>query len=270
MLRRDIDRTQDALSDTIEALEEKLSPGALIAEVQGPVEDTTDHIVAEVKRAVQESIDHALAQVREPVEEISDHLIVRATTATQEMTDHILERARETAADTVATIVAQTGQALRAATIGKVETMATRISETTRDTANSANETTMSLGGAIRQTIQQNPLPAALAAFGLGWLYLKRPQGTASRSADTPAPGIQALGAATQAAGNTMSAVGDTVGGAAGAVGDTVAGTVSTVGDTLGTTVGAVGETVWGERKCRRRGCGRRGERRWGHGRAGG
>jgi len=272
-IERQIERTQGAMGGTLDAIQEKLNPGALMEQARGPVEDTSDHIVAEVQRAVRESADHLveratemlrdapgplLAQVRGPVEEMGDHLIARVTAAAEEATDHILEQARTTATEAASDIVARTGTAVRAATIGKVEHMVQTVGNTTREMAEGANDTTKGLGSAVMGTIERNPLPAALAAIGLGWLYLKRPKGVAGSVASrpySPYPSYRADQAGQRTVGDTVGsaagAVGDTVGNAAGAVGDaasTTAGAmgdaVGTVGDALGNTAGTVGDAL--------------------------
>jgi len=255
-----IERTQGAMSETLDAIQEKLNPGALMEQARGPVEDTSDHIVAEVQRAVRESVDHIIGEARGPIEELGEHLIARVTSAAEEATDHILAQARVTATEAASDIVARTGEAVRAATIGKVEHMVQTVGNTTRDAANTANDTTKGLGSAIRGTIEQNPLPAALAAIGLGWLYLKRPQGAAQSSAPTAYPAYpayrdgqagrptvgDAAGSAAGAVDDAMSTVGEALGSAAGTVGNTVGSAAGTVGNTVGSAAGAVGETVGG------------------------
>jgi len=274
-IERTIERTQGAMSGTLDAIQEKLNPGALMEQARGPVEDTTDHIVAEVQRAVRESVDHLIGEARGPIEEVGEQLIARMTSAAEEATDHILAQARVTATEAASDIVARTGEAVRAATIGKVEHMVHTVSETTRDMADNANDTTKGLGAAVKGTIERNPLPAALAAIGLSWLYLKRPTGASRRSAPSSYPSYpsyqsgptgqrplgdtignaagtvgSAVGSATDTVGNTVGsaagAVGDTVGSAAGAVGEALGTTASTVGNTIGSAAGAVGNTVGG------------------------
>ncbi len=270
-IQREIARTQGEMGGTLEAIQEKLNPGALMEQARGPVEETTDHIVAEVQRAVRESAEHLIEQARGPIEDVSDHLITRATgaieeatdrlvaratVAVQETTDHILEQARVTATEAVAEIVDHTGTALRAATLGKVEKMVSTISETTRGVAYDANETTKGLGATVLTTIQANPLPAALATIGLGWLYLKRPK-VAARTTTTLAyraggqsgqrvgGGYQAGGATVGAsAGHLATGVRDAVTGAAGNVADTVGTAAGTVADTAGSAAGTVADTM--------------------------
>ena len=247
-----IERTQGAMSETLDAIQEKLNPGALMEQARGPVEDTSDHIVAEVQRAVRESVDHIIGEARGPIEELGEHLIARVTSAAEEATDHILAQARVTATEAASDIVARTGEAVRAATIGKVEHMVQTVGNTTRDAANTANDTTKGLGSAIMGTIEQNPLPAALAAIGLGWLYLKRPKGAAQSSAPTAYPAYPAYLAYRDGQAGRPT-VGDAAGSAAGAVGDAMntvgealGSAAGTVGNTVGSAAGAVGETVGG------------------------
>jgi hypothetical protein len=239
-IRRDIERTQTDLGGTIEAIQEKLSPGALIDEARGPVEDTADHIVAEVQKAFRESVDHLVSEARGPVEEMGDHLISRATNAIEEATDHILERARATATETASSIVEQTGHAVRAATIGKVEKMATRVSQA----GDSANEMSKGFGSSVIATVRANPLPASLAALGLGWLYLKRSNASSGTTYGQPYQNGQ-VGSnlqATNAMNKAASALGDGVSSGAAAVGDAVGSMSSTVGETAA----GVGEAVTG------------------------
>ncbi len=249
-----IERTQGAMSETLDAIQEKLNPGALMEQARGPAEDTSDHIVAEVQRAVRESVDHIIGEARGPVEEMGDHLIARITAAAEEATDHILEQARATATEAASDIVARTGEAVRAATIGKVEHMVQTVGNTTREMAEGANDTTKGLGAAVMGTIERNPLPAALAAIGLGWLYLKRPKSVAGNVASrpyspySPYPSYRADQAGQRTASDTVGsaagAVGDTVGSAANAVGDTVGSAAGAVGDAASTTAGAMGDAV--------------------------
>jgi ElaB/YqjD/DUF883 family membrane-anchored ribosome-binding protein len=55
----------------------------------------------------------------------------------------------------------QAKDAVRDATVGRVQDMASNITETARDT-----------GSTLMDTIRENPLPAALVGIGVGWLFL--------------------------------------------------------------------------------------------------
>jgi ElaB/YqjD/DUF883 family membrane-anchored ribosome-binding protein len=60
--------------------------------------------------------------------------------------------------------------AVRDATVGKVQDMASNITNTTRDT-----------GSSLMDSIRENPLPAALVGIGVGWLFLSARRRAAER-----------------------------------------------------------------------------------------
>lgn len=88
----------------------------------------------------------------------------------------IAGKAKDAVRDTAVEAVDRAQDAARAATIGKVEHM-----------VNDANETAKGMGSSIIETIKQNPLPAAMAAAGIGWLFMNRSKG-ASDSNFYPKP----------------------------------------------------------------------------------
>ena len=121
----------------------------------------------------------------------------------------------------------------------------------------------------VMETIQQNPIPAALAGLGVGYLVMQG-QGSKSQghSNNYPSYGNQSNGQAgigqkvgdvasqagdtvgniAQKAGDTVGSVtqkaGDLVGQAGSKVGDIAGGVAGGVGDTLGAVAGGVGNTV--------------------------
>ena len=72
---------------------------------------------------------------------------------------HVKEQVRES----VKEAIEETKTALRAATVGRIETMI-------RDTGSTLNDARQS----IWTTIRENPVPAALSAIGLTWLFVNR------------------------------------------------------------------------------------------------
>jgi hypothetical protein len=65
-----------------------------------------------------------------------------------------------------ANVIQDAKATVREATVGKVETMANDVGMTARET-----------GEGIIDTIRRNPLPAALAGIGIGWLWMSRDRG---------------------------------------------------------------------------------------------
>jgi len=211
---------------------------------EAPGDDSNDGVTGdpEVDQLVEE-IEVTRVEMTTTVEEIGDRLDPK----------NIVAGARET---------------VREATVGKVEAM-----------VDNAGQTAQQAGSGLLETIKRNPVPAAMAGLGLGWLAMSaRSQGSKSKygnqahyatggygyspsggqygtqpgSWDTSSmggPGIgqqvgDKLGQAGQAAGNAASSVQDTAGNVVGAVGQTAGNVAGTVGQTAGNVVGTVGQTA--------------------------
>jgi len=94
---------------------------------------------------LQEEIEQTRANMSETIDEIQERLSPR----------RIGEQVR--------------GQ-MRDATIGRAEQMVSEVTDSAREA-----------GGGFLDTIRANPVPAALAALGIGWLWMKRPSGDGAR-----------------------------------------------------------------------------------------
>lgn len=108
------------------------------------------------------------APVAEPLdqenpEEIRDD-IEQTRSAMSETIDAIQERLSPD------TLVSQAKDSVREATIGRAEQVVNDASDTVRET-----------GSSFMETIRQNPVPAAMAAFGIGWLLTHRQSGASGR-----------------------------------------------------------------------------------------
>jgi ElaB/YqjD/DUF883 family membrane-anchored ribosome-binding protein len=131
-IRANIEQTRTEMSDTINAIQEKLDPGHLVEKVKDQVRD----------------------QVHEQVEAVKD--TVREATVGR--AEHMIHSASETI-----------GQV----TAPAVDTMG-RVANTVGDTARSAGSTVRATGSSLVDTIRENPIPAAMAAIGIGWLIMQR------------------------------------------------------------------------------------------------
>lgn len=76
------------------------------------------------------------------------------------------ERIKEQVSDAVQERVEAVKENIHDATIGRAERMVSNVGETARET-----------GSGFMETIKRNPVPAALAAVGLGWLWMNRQSG---------------------------------------------------------------------------------------------
>jgi hypothetical protein len=105
-------------------------------------------------------------------EEIRSH-IEKTRSELGETIDAMADRLNPTA------LKEQTKDAIRDATLGKAE-------ETLNDAAEAAKGVTASM----RRTIQENPIPAALAGIGIGWLVMKGRQARTNSGSQHPFNGM--------------------------------------------------------------------------------
>jgi len=139
VIRADIDHTRSEMSQTIDAIQQKLNPQLLMDQAKATVMETATELISQAKDTAVEAVDHAKEVAVETASELMDH----AKEAAVEAVDH-------------------TKQTVHDATVGKVEYMVSNITDTAQET-----------GSGIVGMIKNNPLPAALVGLGLGWMYMK-------------------------------------------------------------------------------------------------
>jgi hypothetical protein len=124
----------------------------IAADIEATREEMTETIGAIQERLDPERLSQQATEVteqaREAAKDVAKYAIEEAKAAVNELTSQAKASARE-------------------ATIGRVEHMAMY----TRDTAEN-------VGGDLWTTIKRNPVPAALAAIGIGWLWSNRAGGS--------------------------------------------------------------------------------------------
>ena len=184
-----IQRTREEMSETLEAIQAKLSPEQITDDAKHAAVDTVDHALDKVREvlpeltdqaresareatelasvAAMEAVDHAVAKLQEALPDISQH----AQDAAREAVDHAIEEAKAA----VRELGQQTKVAVRDATIGRVERM-----------AQMTNETSKQAGSTVMSTIKQNPGPAALTALGVGWLVMNGRSSAAKGGSSQP------------------------------------------------------------------------------------
>ena len=168
-----IEKTRSEMSGAMAALESRFSPDNL----RGKVEGELHHVEEKVREVVKEQLVEAKALIREGMNEAESkikhglsevRLAVKQDLADQlDDTEAKIRKGLADAKDSVKTELREafTGakQSVRAATLGRVEDLATTIG----DSMNTTRET-------IVETVRNNPIPAALAGFGIAWLLMSR------------------------------------------------------------------------------------------------
>jgi len=151
----DIEQTREAMSETIETIGQRLDPERLSAQAISTASEVTEQAVTaatEVTAQAREAATEVTVQARDAAIEVTKYAIEEAKAAVRELAD-------------------QATSTVRASTVGRIEEMAAY----TRNTAQAAQTDLVSL-------VKQNPIPAALAAISLGWLWSHRSSGSYSSS----------------------------------------------------------------------------------------
>lgn len=228
---QEIERTRNHMSDTIEQIQDRLTPERMADEAKETASEVTD----DVQEAVTETVDHVMQEVRTTAEEWSeiarvaaletvDHAIKEAKAALPTVSEQAQQLAQETIDHAIAeakAAIRELGQqsrlAMRDATIGKVERM-----------AQTTGESTKSFSSTLVTRVKQNPGPAALTGLGIGWLMMsgkggssqaQSSSGTADQAKETASAASSQL---KDSAGQAKDKVGDAAGQAQGATGKAV------------------------------------------------
>src|SRR5215212_7881930 len=122
--------------------------------------DSPDEIrleIAETRVEMSQTVDALQAKLA------PDTLVEQAKEALSEVTERAVQEAKERAREAIQEATELAKDAVHDATVGKAEHM-----------VSSATETAMDTGSSLMGTIRANPIPAAIAAVSLGWLFTKR------------------------------------------------------------------------------------------------
>jgi hypothetical protein len=135
-IAEDIELTRAEMSDTIDSIQHRLDLDRLSQQAISTANEVTGQAVQAATEVTE--------QARDAAKEVVAFTIDEAKSAVRELTG-------------------QATDAVRESTIGRVELMAAN----TRGTAQTVQAD-------LWTTIKQNPVPAALAAIGIGWLWTRR------------------------------------------------------------------------------------------------
>lgn len=69
-------------------------------------------------------------------------------------------------------IAQQAKDTVREATVGRAQEMVSNVGDTATDLVNNAGSSAKGFGSTLIETVKGNPVPAALAGIGLGWLFM--------------------------------------------------------------------------------------------------
>jgi phage-related protein len=193
----DVEQTRAEMSETIDAIQERLAPERLSEEAKEVATEVSEEariVVNEAVETIREAFPELTGQAEQAVRDVINHALEEAkgtlpvlSEQAQETVDHIVDHAIEEAKAALRELGTQARASVRDATIGKVERM-----------ADTTNQTTRSFSSSVISTVKQNPGPAALTALGIGWLVVngsgKGAQGTAAPSTGSGGTGSSVTG----------------------------------------------------------------------------
>ena len=149
------------------ALAADADPDAIAADIEATREEMSGTIEAIQERLDPERLTQQATEVTEQAKEAATEITEQAREAAKDVAKYAIEEAKTA----VNELTSQAKASVREATIGRVEHMAMY----TRDTAESVK-------GDLFTTIKRNPVPAALAAISIGWLWSHRSGGGSQSS----------------------------------------------------------------------------------------
>ena len=281
VIRADIDQTRSEMSQTIDAIQQKLNPQLLMEQAKATVMETATELMDHAKDTATEAVDH----VKEAAVEAVDHTKQTVHDATVGKVEHMVSNITDTAQETGSGIVGMVkNNPIPAALVGlglgwwymqnqnKNKSAANNTPRYVPQKASdrpvyptspsysypgqprganyyppSSGQQSSSDGlvGRVMETIQQNPIPAALTGLSIGYMVMQG-QGSKSQSSNYSSYGYDynGQGGIGQKVGDVASQAGDTVGNLAHKAGDTVGAVTQKAGDIAGGVAGGVGDTV--------------------------
>lgn len=144
-LTSDISATRSDMSVTLAELTHHVKP----SELRGQIVDALESIEVRVRSAVRVELEHAKELAQQAIQETKEDFKTEVQAA---YTGAMKE--------------------LRAATIGRVETLATQIGDTMMKTSDT-----------LMDTVRSNPIPAAMVGAGVVWLLMGRSQAAKAHKA---------------------------------------------------------------------------------------
>jgi hypothetical protein len=175
-IRRQIDRTQAHLSQNVDALTEKVTPGKIVERRLDRARDTATRLKDKVmgtnplssSSSTGSGQQHIGGGIRDTAAQAADRVTDTASTAASTVQD-----TASSAASTVqdaASRAAGAAQDSASTAAGAAQDTASTAAGAVRDAAATAAERLQQTPQVIRQQARGNPLAAGLIAFGAGWL----------------------------------------------------------------------------------------------------
>lgn len=144
MLRSDIEATRLDMSETVDAIQAKLSPQN--------VQETAEQITERAKKAALDVAEQTTERVKQAALDVSEQVTEKVKTTVNQLKNEIKSEIHD-------------------ATVGRIERMVDNV----RDTTGNASASLIEL-------VSANPIPAALVGIGVAWLFMSKSNGNGNNS----------------------------------------------------------------------------------------
>ena len=170
-MRTDIEHTRQDISDTLDALKEKLSPQVLMEQAKEHAKEVATDALDHAKETVKDEFSHKVEDVKESV---SDAMHTAADTVggvVQNVSDTV-SNAVQTAKDKVGDMLGTSKDKVTDA-VGTARANASSAARTAQRRMGGVMEGAKGAGSTVIDTVKGNPIPAGLIGVGALYLYLK-------------------------------------------------------------------------------------------------
>jgi len=146
--RANIEQTRSDISETLDAIKDKLQPQTLIQQAKESAQEVTAGVVEKARELTAEAAEKAREVVGQARDTVHD-AVQEAREAIPEAAHNAVSSAVDTAKDAVGGVMHSAKDAV------------TGVVDTARDA-----------GSSVVDRVRENPMPYALIGLGLGWLYM--------------------------------------------------------------------------------------------------
>lgn len=257
-IRAEIEQTRSGMSETINAIQDKLNPQVLMDQAKDTLHEATADVLAQAKETVIDTTSDIVEQTKDTVREATvgrvEDMVTTASNTAKEAGSNIVDLVKQNPLPA----------ALVGLSLGWLFTRGQGSSGSYRypsyqdygygnygpgyplRMAGGMPYQPRDMAGQVVNTIRQNPVPTALAGAGAAWLLNNR--GGASPTADYNPEGGYGYGSGSyeeqSSIGDTVGRAQDKVGEVAGQVGDKVGDFADQAQQTAGDVAGRVGDTA--------------------------
>lgn len=159
--RTQIEQTRADMSETLDAIKDKLNPQVLMSQAKDTVSEVAANLSEQAKTTIHDVTADVVGQATTTV-----HAVV------SDVADHAKETARGAVSGAVGGAVDEAKEVVGSA-VNTAKEVVGDVVDSARETVGGAVDTAKGAGSNVIDVIKNNPWPAALIGLGTTWLFLR-------------------------------------------------------------------------------------------------